>query len=105
VRLTNCQIGAKSKYGDDDSDMYFVVPVRSKNSSAAMQYDAINNRLLGMDLPPPCAATAALAYTKTPASYLGVLTRRAFAGDPAATKELQSAPSWCDQGRDGPPGR
>ena len=88
LKLLNCKIGAKDSYNDPDEVSYGLDVIRSKNSSASLRYDDLDNQLLEMGMCSACASNAADTYIKRPGSPCGKTIKRALEGNPVAKKEL-----------------
>ena len=90
IKLTNCVVGAKSDYNDDEATFFPVDVIRSKVPKALLRYDDLDNRLLEMGLCSACAGNAATLYLEKPHSQCAQVVRRALEGDPDAAKALQN---------------
>ena len=88
LKLTNCKVGAKDPHNDPDEVSYGLDVIRSKNSSASLRYDDLDNQLLEMGMCSACASNAADTYIKRPGSPCGKTIKRALEGNPIAKKEL-----------------
>ncbi len=96
LRLTNCKIGKKSDYFDED-EVFFAIDVdRSKNTSEALRLDDLENRFLEMGLCSACAGNVATFYTNKPSSPCSKLAKKALEGNPIATEELVGFPDYCE---------
>ncbi len=91
LRLTNCKIGKRDPYNDPDETFYTIDVDRSKNSTATLRYNDIDNRLLEMGLCSACAANAAELYIYKPNSRCAQLVKKTLEGNPTATEKLKEA--------------
>ena len=97
LRLINCKIGERN-YEDKDEVFYSVDIVRSKNSSAELRLDDLDNKFLEMGLCSACAGNVAMFYVKKPASPCARLAKQALEGNPVATDKLRDFPDYCKWG-------
>lgn len=68
---------------------------KSGRSEAGQSYGYSKQKFSDMGLCSACADNVAQYYTKKPNSQCGKLAKRALEGNPQATEELQSFPSYC----------
>jgi hypothetical protein len=97
LRLINCKIGERN-YEDKDEVFYSVNVVRSKNSSAELRLDDLDNKFLEMGLCSACAGNVAMFYAKKPASPCARLAKQALEGNPVAADKLRDFPDYCKWG-------
>lgn len=95
LRLTNCKIGKRDDYDDEDEIYYSVDVVRSKNTSDALRLDDLENRFLEMGLCGVCADNVAWLFVKKPSSRCSKLAKQALEGNPVATEKLVNSPDYC----------
>lgn len=78
LRLVNCQIG-KQDYQDSEETFYSVDVIRSRNASAVLRRDDLDNKFLEMGLCSACADNVAQWYAKQPNSRCAQLASEASA--------------------------
>lgn len=98
LRLTNCKIGKRNDFYDEDDIFYSVDVVRSKNTFGALRLDDLENKFLEMGLCSACAGNVATFYVKKPSSTCSKLAKQALEGNPVATEKLLSFPDFCKWG-------
>lgn len=98
LRLTNCKIGKRDNFYDEDEIFYSVDVVRLENTSDALRIDDLENKFLEMGLCSVCAGNVATFYVKKPSSTCSKLAKQALEGNPVATEKLLSFPDYCEWG-------
>lgn len=95
LSLTNCKIGKKDSYNDDEFTYYEIEVNRSNNSTKALREDDLENRLLERGLCSGCAGNAADTSLKHPKSKCAKLVKQALKGDKVAIARLSDDVDIC----------
>ena len=97
LRLTNCKVGLKSDYQDDEDTYYPVDIIREKFTPAQLRRYDTEDTLSRIGLCSACVGEVASQYLDKPASQCGRLVKSAFEGNPRAKAALQSPPNACQK--------
>ncbi|GJE48825.1 hypothetical protein GOFOIKOB_1859 [Methylobacterium tardum] len=97
LRLTNCKIGSKSDYQDDEDTFYPVDIIREKFTPAQLRRYDTEDTLSQMGLCSACVGDVAGQYLSKPESRCGRLVKSAFEGNPKAKDALQNPPNACQR--------
>lgn len=98
LKLTNCKIGNRDNFYNEDEIFYSVEVVRSKNKSSALRLDDLDNKFLEMGLCSACADNVATFYVRKPSSKCAKLAKQALEGNPIAAEKLLGFPDYCKWG-------